>query len=950
MARMTGAAQNAFKVNTPATLEPSAQRMTTTSLRPGRLMPAEEMPSSKPGTGCNAGKGPRPTAIGVLLKEYGAVRIGTAINEKTPRRASRSRRRYYTVKGLVDLAVTVFEFLARTTPAQLVATQLLVVANRLGCDGHRRFATLFIRQRLVDARRRSVFELHTTGQFFGFLTQARLFFLWIFATNLNMRKHTDGVALDRIQQLLKQREGLALVFLLRVLLSVAAQVDTVTQVVHGRQVIFPQVVQHAQEDLLLEGTQGFGAGLVFLLVVRHQQLRHDFFAQAVFVQVVVFVQPLLDGQFDGKVGVQRGFQTGNVPLLRQGLRRNMLTDEIVEHFLTEVSDGLTNVLGSQQRVTHVIDHFALLVGHVIELEQLLADVEVATFHFALRFFDGVGHHAVLDSLTGLHAQRLHEILHAVRGEDTHQAVFERQVETAGTGVTLAAGTATQLVVDTARFVALGGNNVQATRFDHLLMAFLPVSLDLCDLLRGRIFQIGDLYFPVTAQQDVGTATRHVGSNGQSTRTTGLRDDFCFFFVELGVQNLVIDAFLLEQVGHVFGGFDGRCTYQHRTVLCNAGLDVGNDGCVLLFRRQIDKVVEVFTRQRLVRRDDHDGQVVDLVEFERFGVGRTGHAGQFVVQTEVVLERGRCQGLAFGLNVQVFLCFDGLMQALGQATARHGAAGMLVDQQNLAVCNDVLDVAVEQFVRTQTGINVSQQAQVVRRVQALAFSQQADFSEHFLDELVTGFVQLNLTGFLVNGEVARFGDFAFHFLDMLLELGDQAVDFGVQLGAVFGLTGDDQRRTRFVDQNRVDFVDYGEIEFALELVVHAERHVVAQVIEAVFVISAVGDVGSISSAFFFRRLEWCDDTYGQTEEFVQRTHPVGISASEIVVHGDYVNALAGKRIEVHSQRTDQGFTFTGTHFRDLTFVQGHTADQLNVEVAHAHDALARFTSDSKGFRQ
>ncbi len=492
--------------------------------------------------------------------------------------------------------------------------------------------------------------------------------------------------------------------------------------------------------------------------------------------------------------------------------------------------------------------------------------------------------------------------------------------------------------------------MQAARLDHLLVAFLPVCLDLRDLLGGRIFQVGDFDFPVAAQQDVGTATGHVGGDGQRTRTTGLSNDFGFFFVELGVQNLVIDAFIVEQAGHVFGRFDGRRADQYRTILCQAGLDVGNDGCVLLFRGQVDQVVEVFTCQWLVRRNDHHRQGVDLVKFERFGVGRTGHAGQFIVQTEVVLEGGRGQGLAFSLNVQVFLGFDSLMQALGQATTRHGTTGVLVNQQHLTFLNDVLDVTVEQLVRTQTGIDVSQQAQVMRRIKALALSQQADFGEHLFDELVTGFVQLDLTGFFVNGEVARLGDFAFHFLDVLLELGDKTVDFGVQLGAVFGLTRDDQRRTRFVDQNRVDFVDHGEVEFALELVVHAERHVVAQVIEAVFVVGAVGDVGSVGGALLFRRLEWRDDADGQTEEFVQRAHPVGVAASEVVVHGNHMNALAGQRIEVHRQGADEGFTFTGTHFCDLTFVQGHAADQLNVEVAHAHDTLARFTGHREGFRQ
>jgi hypothetical protein len=45
----------------------------------------------------------------------------------------------------------------------------------------------------------------------------------------------------------------------------------------------------------------------------------------------------------------------------------------------------------------------------------------------------------------------------------------------------------------------------------------------------------------------------------------------------------------------------------------------------------------------------------------------------------------------------------------------------------------------------------------------------------------------------------------------------------------------------------------------------------------------------------------------------------------------------------------GFTFTGTHFRDAAFVKHHTAQQLNVEVAHAEHALTGFTHDGKGFR-
>ena len=53
------------------------------------------------------------------------------------------------------------------------------------------------------------------------------------------------------------------------------------------------------------------------------------------------------------------------------------------------------------------------------------------------------------------------LLHPVGGEDAHQVVFERQVEARGARVALAAGAAAQLVVDAARFVAFGADDVQA---------------------------------------------------------------------------------------------------------------------------------------------------------------------------------------------------------------------------------------------------------------------------------------------------------------------------------------------------------------------------------------------------------------------------------------------------------------------------------------------------------
>ncbi len=60
------------------------------------------------------------------------------------------------------------------------------------------------------------------------------------------------------------------------------------------------------------------------------------------------------------------------------------------------------------------------------------------------------------------------------------------------------------------------------------------------------------------------------------------------------------------------------------------------------------------------------------------------------------------------------------------------------------------------------------------------------------------------------------------------------------------------------------------------------------------------------------------------------------------------ALAGQRVEVDRQGSHQGLALTGTHLGDLAFVQRGAADQLDIEVAHAHDALACLADHGEGF--
>ena len=116
-----------------------------------------------------------------------------------------------------------------------------------------------------------------------------------------------------------------------------------------------------------------------------------------------------------------------------------------------------------------VDALALLVHHVVVLEQVLADGEVLRLDLLLRPLDGAAHHPVLDRHALFHAQPLHQAGDAVRPEDAHQVVFEGQVEARRAGVALAAGAAAQLVVDAPGLVALGAEDVQPAQRDHLVV-------------------------------------------------------------------------------------------------------------------------------------------------------------------------------------------------------------------------------------------------------------------------------------------------------------------------------------------------------------------------------------------------------------------------------------------------------------------------------------------------
>ena len=449
---------------------------------------------------------------------------------------------------------------------------------------------------------------------------------------------------------------------------------------------------------------------------------------------------------------------------------------------------------------------------------------------------------------------------------------------------------------------------------------------------------------VAAQHDVGAAAGHVGGDGDGAGAAGVGDHVRLALVLLGVEHVVLDRFLLQQPGQVLGGLDRGGADQHRLLAGHAVADVVDDRRELVRLPQVDEIGGILADHRPVRGNHHHLEAVDLQELGRLGIGRAGHARELAVQPEVVLEGDRGDRLVLLAHAHVFLGLDRLVQAVGPAPADHGAPGELVDDDDLAAAHDVLDVAPVERVRAQRRVEVMHQAHVGRVVQAVALAQQPGLEHQSLDVLVAVLGQVDLLALLVHGIIARA-----ILARLALQARHQHVDALVDLGALLGRPGDDQRRARLVDQDRIDLVDDGVGQPPLDTILEAERQVVAQVIEAEFVVGAEGDVAGVGGALLGGILLALDHADRQAQETVHGTHPVRVTLRQVFVDGDDVHALAAERVEVGRERRHQRLALAGAHLGDLAFVQGEAADQLHVEVAHAEHPARRFAHHGEGFR-
>ena len=397
---------------------------------------------------------------------------------------------------------------------------------------------------------------------------------------------------------------------------------------------------------------------------------------------------------------------------------------------------------------------------------------------------------------------------------------------------------------------------------------------------------------------------------------------------------------------LLGALDGDGAHQDRLALCVTLLDIVGDGVVLGLNGAVHQVLVVHALHGLVGGDDLDGQLVDLAELGILGKCRAGHAGELVIQTEVVLQGDGGQGLVLLAYEHALFGLDGLVQALRIAAALHDAAGELVDDLDLAVGDHVLLVAVEHVLGLQRLLQVVDQLAGEIGIDVIDTQAALDLLKTALGggNGVLGLVHDVVTrGFNVLGG----GEHVVRHVLAALKATHGTREVLVGTGGLSPSARDDERGTCLVDQDGVDLVDDGVMVAALHALLGASDHVVAQVIETELGVGAVGDVCLVGRTLELKGHVVLEQTDGHSQVLVDAAHPLGVALGQVIVDGNDVYTLAGNSVEVAGQRGDQGLAFAGLHLGDMPLVQCHGANELHVKVTHARDALGSLTHGGKG---
>ena len=606
--------------------------------------------------------------------------------------------------------------------------------------------------------------------------------------------------------------------------------------------------------------------------------------------------------------------------------------------------------------TFGIHNLALFVHNVIVFENVFSYTEVSALYRALSVFYTAGQHFGLKRLILVDFEHFVNPGHSFAAETLCEIVFERNEKHGRTGIALTTASTTQLIVDTPGFVTFCTENVKTARGDDFFFFFVRLSFEFfvnIVVVFANFFYVvryfgykrsGEVYnfflnalfakfslchkLGITAEQNIRSAPCHVGCDGNRAVSARLRDDVRFARVAFSVKNVMLNAFSDKQFAYFFRFFYGNGTDEHRLTFFVSLGNLFHNRLVFAVDGFVDYIRVIFSRDGFVGGYFQNVKTVNSAEFLFLRFCGTGHTGKFFIKPEVVLEGNGRVSFVFVTDFNAFFRFYRLMQTVGISSADHQTTGKFVYYYDLAVRNDVIVIALKDIIRFQRLLNMVRQSRVF-------YIGKTCKTEETFRFFCAGFGYLHGFFFYVYGKVFVENEGFYEF-----------VCGNVFIAGFLPSAGNDKRGSRLVDKDRVHFVHDGEIERTLNHLLESAFKVIAEVIEAHFVVGTVSYVACVSLLFVLVFHTGNRDAYGKPHKFVNLSHPLRVTGSEVIVYGNDVNAFPGKRVKVRGKGCDEGFAFAGFHFRDAPLVQAYTADYLDFIVLHSEYAERRFSYGGK----
>ena len=144
---------------------------------------------------------------------------------------------------------------------------------------------------------------------------------------------------SRREHRFEQREGLALIFVERVALGVAAQADGLAQMLQHDEMLAPELVERLQEHALLDLAHQIRAKLGGLARGGGIGLFSDALADLL-VGDAFFLGPVDDRQVQAENLLDLVLEALGVPLLGIGIGRDVLADKLLDRLAAHIGDGL----------------------------------------------------------------------------------------------------------------------------------------------------------------------------------------------------------------------------------------------------------------------------------------------------------------------------------------------------------------------------------------------------------------------------------------------------------------------------------------------------------------------------------------------------------------------------------------------------------------------------------